>query len=29
VFLSFASNLVPGVEGGLFVADLHVLVEEE
>ena len=29
VFLSFADNLVPGVEGGLFVADLHVLVGEE
>jgi Tol biopolymer transport system component len=28
-FLSFADNLVPGVEGGLFVADLHVLVGEE
>jgi Tol biopolymer transport system component len=29
VFLSFADNLVPGIEGGLFIADLHVLVGEE
>lgn len=28
-FKSFADNLVPGIAGGLFIADLHVLVEEE
>jgi Tol biopolymer transport system component len=29
VFRSLADNLVPGVKGGLFVADLHVLVGKE
>jgi len=28
LFLSFADNLVLGIEGGLSVADLHALVGE-
>jgi len=29
IFTSHADNLVPGIKGGLFIADLHVLVDEE
>ena len=29
IFESQADNLVPGIKGGLFIADLHVLVDEE
>jgi len=29
MFQSHADNLVPGIKGGLFIVDLHVLVDEE